>query len=228
MFAINRSILPRKNNSNYNPNRNEGELTMKKLNLLLLSLTLIAFLSAGLFQPANAQGKAPQKDVKRMSAMMHTNRNMPMGQHQPKGHKGGMGMMQMGHDPVFGMLHTYGCPGFLLKNSAQLGLTEKQTETLKTLMLEFKKTAVKNNADVKIALVDIKEVMNSAQPDFGKVKSLINKISSLKQQLRLSFLETLIQGRKALTPEQLNKLQSLTDKCGMGGHGMMQMMPMMK
>ena len=207
---------------------------MKRHNLFLTGLTLFAFLAIGFAQPALAQHKAPKQGTKRMQ-MMQQEQSAPkmMGmQKQGQGKMMGMGKMSMGHmqmmgDPVIKSLHTYGCPGFLLKNADELNLTDKQKQTLNALKLEFKKAAVKNQAEIKVATLDIQEAMNTNNPDFGKVKAEIKKINALQAELRSAFLNTLIKARKTLSAEQLSKLNALPkgmQGMGMQGHGMMNMM----
>lgn len=141
--------------------------------------------------------------------------------------QGGMGMMAM-HDPVFKSLHTYGCPGFLLMSADKLALSEQQISALKAIKTDFQKTAVKNKADTDVAKIELNELLNAASPDFGKVKSKITQISSLEEQLRLDFLNRVIQARKLLSAEQLKTLKSISGKCCKGMMGMNMMKGMAK
>jgi hypothetical protein len=200
---------------------------MKKMNVLLANLMIAAFLIMGFAQPAAAQQKMPKQGTKRMMPQQ-SGTQMPMNMQKTgmpgkkmgmkMGHKN-MEMMQMMSDPVIKSLHSYGCPGFLLKHTAELGLTDAQTKTLNNLELEFKKAATKIKAEIKVASLDIQEAMNTNQPDFGKVKSFVKKIDDLQQQLHTQFLNTLIKARKSLDSQQLSKLNALPK--GMPGHGMM-------
>ncbi|MHB2154006.1 Spy/CpxP family protein refolding chaperone [Calditrichota bacterium GD2] len=197
---------------------------MKKLSTLTTALTLIAFLMMGFGQPILAQQNTASKGMQHM--MMQKQEKAPghkMGIHGKMDHKS----MDMMSDPVLKTLHSYGCPGFLLKSASKLNLSEKQIQTLTGLKLEFKKAAVKNKADIKIATLDIQEAMNADQPDFNKVKKAIKKINSLQQELRDNFLNTLIKSRKVLTAEQFKVLKTFASGCCKGmqpGQGMMQMM----
>ncbi len=211
---------------------------MKKLHFLLASLTLIAFLSAGLLQPVLAQHKTPKQGTERMS-MMQDPANQPLKtQAKTGGMQGKMmmgkgkmmgmghidsGMMQMKSDPVMGTLHQFGCPGFLLKNAVQLKLTDQQKQTLNALKLEFKKFAIKIQADIKVAKLDIKEAMNADSPNFKKIKASVKTINTLQEELRTNFLNTLLKARKVLNADQLKTLKTLAANCcqGMPGKGMM-------
>lgn len=142
------------------------------------------------------------------------------------------GMMAMMQDPIFKTLHRTGCPGFLLMSTDKLTLSEKQINNLKKIKADFHKTAIKNKASIDVAKIELKEILDTASPDFGQVKNKITQISSLQQKLRLDFLNVVIQARKLLTAEQLKTLRSLANNCckGMGGgdNGMMGQGMMMK
>ncbi|GBD93517.1 hypothetical protein BMS3Abin05_01100 [bacterium BMS3Abin05] len=168
------------------------------------------------------------------NSMMQTGSKMMGSETAPQGKIAPRGMMQggmMGHmsgtgmmgvqDPLFKILYSYGCPQFLLNSAEPLGFSQKQIQRLETLKLEFKKAAVENKADRQIATIELKALLNSDPPNFKKAKAKINEISALEQQLRLTFFNTVIQGRKVLTPEQLKKLKGLAAQCptGTGAHG---------
>ena len=137
----------------------------------------------------------------------------------------GGGMMAMMQDPIFKTLHGTGCPGYLLKSGDKLALSEKQINNLKKLKADFQKTAIKNRASVDVAEIELKELLDTAAPDFGQVKNKITQLGSLKQKLYLDYLNVVIQSRKLLTAEQLKTLRSLSNNCckgmGGGGNGMM-------
>ncbi len=154
-----------------------------------------------------------------------------MGKGMMQGGMKGHGMMQgqQGHqmmgmsDPVIQSLHAAGYSGFLLKSADQLELTEKQVNDLKSLKADFQKFAVQKNADIKVAKIELNELIDAANPDFGKIKSKISQLGSLNQDLRFQFLTTVQNSRKLLTADQLKKLPELAQSCCMGmmGKGMM-------
>ena len=72
-----------------------------------------------------------------------------------------------------------------------------------------------------MAAVELQEILNAQNPDFSKVKAKILGIDALQQELRLKFLDVVIQARKVLTIEQIKTLQTLSDA---GCKGMMKRM----
>ncbi len=189
---------------------------MRRFNLLLAMFTLFAFLSQGMFSPVQAQHKPMEKAGKRHKMMQEqppqkmqmtgrTHKKMGMPHHS-------MEHTQMMADPVLRSLHNFGCPGFLLENAEILNLDEKQKETLTNLKNEFKKVAIKTNADIKVAALDIKQAMSKDKPDYDQVEKAINTIHQLKKQLHDNFFNTLKNARKVLTDDQLQKLKTLSQE----------------
>jgi len=130
---------------------------------------------------------------------------------------GQMGQKMMGmSDPVIKALHSAGCPGFVLKSTDKLELSEKQVSDLKVLKSEFQKFSIRKNADIKIAKLELNGLLDSANPDFGKIKNKVEQIGALEQGLRFEFLSTVQKSRAILTAEQLNKLTGLSKNCCMG------------
>lgn len=166
---------------------------------------------------AGMKGGMMQGDMMAKCKQMHSGM---MG----KGMKHGGSMMAAMNDPVIKTLHGYGCPGFLLKSAGKLELTKSQIASLKALKTEFQKTVVRNKADIEVAKIELKELLDADNPNFNKVKSKVNQIGTLEQQLRLNFLDKVVQSRKILTADQLQKLKALSDNCckgkGMMGKGM--------
>lgn len=184
---------------------------MRKISLLAASFTILAILSTGIFNPALAQHKPMKQGGERLKMMQEKHpmqkKNRP--QKKMKMSPESAMHMRMMTDPVLRTLHNFGCPGFLLENAEKLGLDEKQKETLTNLQNEFKKVAIKTDADIKVAMVDMKQAMSKDQPDYAAAQKAINQIEQLKKQLHEKFFSTLKEGRKVLTADQLKKMQAL-------------------
>ena len=222
---------------------------MKKLTLTLTVMAVTLMLVSGLALAQHSHGSQKSDSLKSgmSKKMMMPMKQKMRGQSMMKGgmmEKGKMGKMMgkgkmqggmMGHgmmqgeqmmgmnDPVIKALHSAGCPGFLLKSADKLELTEQQVNDLKTLKADFQKFAVQKNADIKVAKIELNELIDAANPDFGKVKNKISQLGSLNQNLRFQFLTTVQNSRKLLTADQLKRLPGLAQNCCMGmmGKGMM-------
>ena len=187
-----------------------------------IALGLLTFGEWGMAQ-TNGKGNTP---IPMKNNMMQMRQKM-MGDKPNASVKPGMmqGNMMMGmmhgngmkgmSDPLFKALHGYGCPGFVLKFTDQLDLSQEQVQKLEFLKLEFKKAAVQNAADRQVATIDLKQILNANRDDFKKARATINQINALEGKLRLTFLNTIEQGRQVLTADQLQKLNMLSTQSPM-------------
>ncbi len=185
---------------------------MKTAFVVVLSL----FLFGDLAIAQNGQGNAPVPMMQKMQMCKGIMGNQQYPHAKPGMMKGGMmgamgvsSMMHMG-DPLFKELHGYGCPGFVLKFSGQLSLSSDQIKKLQVLKMEFKKLAIQNQANLQVATIDLKEILNAKNPNFKKAQAKLNQITLLQGKLRTAFLNTIQSGRQVLTPDQLQKFKGLS------------------
>jgi Spy/CpxP family protein refolding chaperone len=134
---------------------------------------------------------------------------------------GGMGQggMQCGMtcDPCCKQLHELGCPGCFVKMAAELELSEKQVNDLKAICAAHKKDVIRKKADIKVAELELGELVGNPDVDLTKVKAKLTEISSMKQSMCLSQLATIEKARRVLTSEQLTKFKDMKkETCGMG------------
>jgi len=186
---------------------------MKKLSLMMTVIFLLV--SSLLFaQSEEAQTMMPMMGQRQMQQSM-MGQGMMHGMH-------GMSMMGM-EDPLIMQLCHFGCPGFLLELTDELSLLEKQIKDLKALMTDYQKYATKKKADIRVAKIELSELLDLLKPDFGKVRNKVDEIAAIEKDLRFKFLNTIEKGRSLLTDDQLKKLQiyKLQEDTGMMGRGMM-------
>jgi len=184
---------------------------MKRLTgigILVLSISIIAI---PLLAQPQRMAQAGQK------SMM----NMPgSGTYATMKSMGGsmMEMMQRGmrEDPVCNVLHNFGKPGFYTKFADELGLSNDQVKKLEAIWYNHKKVAIRKKADLKIAQLELKNILSQQPTDFKKANAKIAEIGSLENGLRLDHLQSIEKARKVLTPEQLKKFTKLMETCVMG------------
>jgi len=169
--------------------------------LLVSALGYVAYSAQSQFGPGAGQGKFSK------------GRGGPMG--------GGMGMMgDMGKRMMGG-----GGMDMMLRNpktQKKLGLTDDQKAKLKTLSSDSMRKSIKNEADIKILFLDLKDLMSSPKPDTAKVDSKIDEIAAACSAEAKLMIHTMIASRSVLTPEQLEKLEGMRGKMewkGMKGQG---------
>jgi Spy/CpxP family protein refolding chaperone len=90
----------------------------------------------------------------------------------------------------------------------ELGLTDKQTEQIDGLSLNHRKAVIKLEADLKIAEIEFRDMMEG-NPSEADVRKKAKALSQLKEKLQDLRLDHMLAVRKVLTPEQQKKLQDM-------------------
>jgi hypothetical protein len=111
----------------------------------------------------------------------------------------------------FGPLEV-GRPGYvnaLIRYSGEIGLSSDQVEKLRSIATSFEKEAAKVQADIRVAEVELGEMLGRKDVKVADVESKIKQIESLESGLRLSMTKAQIEARGLLTDEQLAKVESL-------------------
>jgi Spy/CpxP family protein refolding chaperone len=110
------------------------------------------------------------------------------------------------------MMHKSGGPGLFLKHAEALELTDRQVSELESIRQAHKKNAIRKRAEIKIAEMELGEILGADRTDFGKARAKLSQIGSLKQDLRLDCLSGIEKAQKVLTAEQLGKFKTLKKK----------------
>jgi hypothetical protein len=145
------------------------------------------------------------------------------GQEMGCGMMGGMGRggMQcgMGCGKCCQQLHELGCPGCFVKMAAELELSDQQVKDLKAICTARKKDVIHKQADIKIAALELAELVGQPTADFAKIKAKITEIASMKEGMCLAQLATIEKARKVLTSAQMTKFKEMKKgMCGMGAN----------
>jgi Spy/CpxP family protein refolding chaperone len=152
---------------------------MKKLLLSLLLAVVFAV-------PAFAQGM-----------------DMPMKEHRG-GHGPMMGMGNMGNMDKMGEMM-----GMCLKQAEKLGLTDEQIAKMKPLHREMQKSHARFVADMKIAEIEMMEIMDVKDFDLDKANAACKKMAELKTAHHLEMLKSMKEMRTILTDEQFKEMKKL-------------------
>jgi len=112
---------------------------------------------------------------------------------QPQGH-GEMarpGAMGRGHD--------------VMRN--RLGLTEDQAQKLHSLWFDFKKGAIRRRADLRIARLELHQVLEQKTVDLGQTEKKVREIERLRGDLQLFRIQSMMKAKDFLTEEQFAKFK---------------------
>ncbi len=188
--------------------------TMVTLSLMLILSTVIPAQSGMMGQRpmGQSEGTAESSPGGMMGMMGQGGRGMMGGGRQ--GMAAGMGMPQ---------------PSQLVRMlKAELGLSDEQAKQLTQIFSQATKAGIKQRADIRIAELELRELLEADPVDMGQVEGKLKAIEGLRTTLRLSLIKAHEQAKGVLTPEQRQKLEGLHDRlAGMMSPGMMGMMEMM-
>ncbi|MFZ5874898.1 MAG: Spy/CpxP family protein refolding chaperone [Nitrospirota bacterium] len=156
--------------------------------------------------PAVAQmGKDGKKQGGMMGGDMMGGGGMDMGMDMMGAHGGGMGMG--GTDDMMKMMRV----------TSKLNLTAEQQKKLRLSTLHHQKEAIPMLGQIRMAGVEIQELLLSEPVNWDKVKSNVKEKYDAAAKLEMSHLTLMQDVKKMLTPEQRQQMESM----------MMQMGPMM-
>jgi len=144
----------------------------------------------------------------------------------------GSGMMEMresgGMGGHMGMME----PGHMLRMlKTELTLSEGQEKQLQDILYQVTKTTVKQRADVRVAEIELQQLLDTDPVEMGKIEGRLKDIEGLRTALRLNIIKAHEQAKGVLSPEQRQKLEDIHDRLpgmrgmmGEGGMGRMEMM----
>lgn len=102
----------------------------------------------------------------------------------------------------------------------ELGLSDAQKTQIHQTLLDTRKKNIDVEAKLKLAGIELHELMRAEAPDQAKINVKISEVSKLRETLMRNGIETKLAVHKILTPEQRKKLQeSQASRLGRGRHG---------
>jgi len=108
-----------------------------------------------------------------------------------------MGNMEMGGDMMF------------MEHACKMGLTDEQMAKMKPLHTAMQKKQIRSKADLKIAEIDLMEIMEVKDFDLDKAESAVRKIEDIKTAQHLEMLKAIKDMRAILTDEQFKNMQKM-------------------
>lgn len=97
----------------------------------------------------------------------------------------------------------------MLHYRSELALTAPQVEALERLRTDFQREAIRRDADLRVAEMDLAALRRREPVDLGQVEAKVREIERLRADQRLARIRAIEQGRAQLTPEQRDRLRGL-------------------
>ena len=111
-------------------------------------------------------------------------------------------MMEMGHMDGMGDM-----TGKCIENAEKIGLTDDQLVKMKSLHRAMQKQQARFKADLKIAEIELMEIMDVKDFDLEKANAAVKKIEGIKTAHHLEMLKAMKEIRTELTDEQFKKMK---------------------
>jgi Spy/CpxP family protein refolding chaperone len=120
-------------------------------------------------------------------------------------HREGHGqMMEMGTMDKMGDMM-----GMCIEHEDKMGLTDDQLMKMKPLHREMQKKQARFKADLKIAEIELMEIIEVKDFDLEKANSAVKKIAEIKTAHHLEMLKSMKEMRTILTDEQFKKMKKM-------------------
>ena len=161
----------------------KGECTMKTIYSISLMVTAVALLAFSV-------------PVIAFSQMM----DMSMNEHR-EGHGQ---KMEMGNMDKMGDMMV-----MCIEHAEEMGLTDDQIMKMKPVHSKMQKKQARFKADLKIAEIELMEIMEVKDFDLEKANSAVKKIAEIKTAHHLEMLKAMKEIRTILTDEQFKKMKKM-------------------
>jgi Spy/CpxP family protein refolding chaperone len=121
----------------------------------------------------------------------------PMG--RERGERGG----RWGHERHFSLARVLSDPEIQQK----VGVTADQVAKIRQEESTFRKTEIRQRADVAVQRIDLRDLMAAQTPDRSAIDAKLQQISSAQLALEKARVDFRLNMKQALTPEQREKLR---------------------
>ncbi len=90
-----------------------------------------------------------------------------------------------------------------------LDLSNEQQEQIRQLRMDNKKESIETNAKLKIAKLELRELVAADEPDKNRINAKISVIGQLQEERMAQKINTTLAVKEVLTPEQREKAKEL-------------------
>ncbi len=133
-----------------------------------------------------------------------------------RGHDGhGHGSVHGGHhqDAIKFIKH-------ILKFKEGMSLTADQEQKLQTLKVTYKKDRVRTKAEVKLASIDLHEVLKNEKANLADIEKEFNKLHALKTKLYMASIKAKRDAKAVLSAEQRARMDKIHERIKSHGGNM--------
>ena len=110
----------------------------------------------------------------------------------------------------------------VLKFKDGMGITDSQAQQLNGINANFKRTKIQTEADVKLANLDLHELLKNEQADMSAIESKLKQVHMLKADLYMASIKAKREAKAVLTDEQRKRMKAVHDRIKAYGSKMKQ------
>jgi Spy/CpxP family protein refolding chaperone len=97
----------------------------------------------------------------------------------------------------------------IIRNREKLGLSTEQVRNLERLRNDFEKESIRKEADIRVAKIDLHDLLDAQPVDMTKVEAKVREIERLRADLRFARIRTVQKSKEQLSVDQRKKLDEL-------------------
>jgi hypothetical protein len=97
----------------------------------------------------------------------------------------------------------------IIRNREKLGLSAEQVRNLERLRNDFEKESIRKEAEIRVAKMDLDDLLAAQPVDMTKVEAKVREIEKLRADLRFARIRTVAKGKEQLTADQRKRLEEL-------------------
>ncbi len=101
----------------------------------------------------------------------------------------------------------------IIKNSDELGLSDKMVDKIRELKMSTKKSLVMKKAEIEVIGLDIKSMLHGDTVNIEEINKLIDKKYDLKKEKTKSIVAACVTLKSYLSEDQMDKLKKLCKRC---------------
>ena len=94
---------------------------------------------------------------------------------------------------------------FFVERADKLNLTDQQKKEMQNLRIELQRKNIPLQSQVRLARLEIQQLMAAEKPEKGKIEKWMKEVSDLQLQMKLNGVNHMFAVRAILTPEQLKE-----------------------
>jgi Spy/CpxP family protein refolding chaperone len=98
---------------------------------------------------------------------------------------------------------------FMLEHRQKLGLGPQQVQQLDKIRTDFRRQAIRSEADLKVAEMDLDILLKTDPVDMKRAEAKIREIEKINSDLRLARIRAIEEGKALLSREQRAKLKDI-------------------